>query len=589
MEFHLSVSANFFYIVHANAHQTGNYTPPSCKFNRVTMNFTVTSRGRQFDRLALMYFGDTEVWRTSTAEPTVNGIRWEYIKDMSEYLYFWNSPQTIIFDLGNLINDIYTGPFNTTLSATFFMSQDTVDPASLIIPISARKGAANAASVFTLPTDNATNTIIFPRNASRAVFSVSACGQATEEFWWSNALQSDVNTFIPVVGTLYGYSPFREVQVLIDGQLAGVHWPFPVIFTGGVVPGLWRPIVGIDAFDLREHEIDITPWLPTLSDGREHTFEIRVVGIVDDGKSGGSLTDSVGNSWLVTGKVFVWLDSDSKSITTGKAPTTHLPKPIISLSQSLTQNSTGANETLVYTTDVKRTISVSAQVTTQNKTFLSTWTQSLSVTNYGKYIAFGAVQQNNHTTSGLDKSTGGTLYSSSYKYPLYANSSYIVQPGGNFTIAAELMLGLDLSTHGRPVFPTGLQPFAQLPRTAPLVSGFSGTSLSTRQNGTAFYFGAPSVGVSSGFGSTAQEFTFRGLDLSGAVADRELYYRSVEAVNSTVVRDFESLIGTEVRSYDVPVHNVGKPQLIKGTVSPKAAIGRGAGAPKQLLVQAGAT
>ncbi|PVH84473.1 hypothetical protein DL98DRAFT_453307 [Cadophora sp. DSE1049] len=565
----------------------GNYTPPKCKFNRVSMNFTVTSRGRQFDRLALMYFGDTEVWRTSTAEPTANGIRWEYIKDMSEYLYFWNSPQTIIFDLGNLIDDTYTGPFNTTLSATFFTSQDIVDPASVIIPISARKGAVNSASVFTLPIENATNTIGFPRNANRAVFSVSACGQATEEFWWSNVLQSDVDTFVPVVGTLYGYSPFREVQILIDGQLAGVHWPFPVIFTGGVVPGLWRPIVGIDAFDLREHEIDITPWLPVLSDSKEHTFEIRVVGIVDDGKSGGSLTESVGSSWLVTGKIFIWLDSDSKSVTTGKAPTTHLPKPTISLSQSLTQNSTGANETLIYTTDVKRSISISSQVTTQNKTFLSTWTQTLSVANYGKFIAFGAVQQNNHTTTGLDQSTGGSLYKSSYMYPLYANSSYIVQPSGNFTIEADIMLGLDLSFQGEPVFPTGLQPFAQLPRTAPLVSGFSGTSLSTRQNGTAFYFGAPSVGVSSGFGSTAQEFTFRGVELSGAVADRELYYRNVEAVNSTVVRDFESLVGSEVRSYEVPVKNTGKPQLVKGTVSPKAALGRGAGAPKQLLVQGG--
>ncbi|KAG4429615.1 hypothetical protein IFR05_014905 [Cadophora sp. M221] len=566
----------------------GNYTPPKCKFNRVTMNFTVTSRGRQFDRLALMYFGDTEVWRTSTAEPTANGIRWEYIKDMSEYLYFWNSPQTMIFDLGNLIDNTYTGPFNTTLSATFSTSKESSEPASVIIPISARKGAANAASVFSLPADNATNAIRVPRNANRAVFSVSACGQATEEFWWSNVLQSDIYTFVPVAGTLYGYSPFREVQVLIDGQLAGVHWPFPVIFTGGVVPGLWRPIVGIDAFDLREHEIDITPWLPLLSDGAEHTFEIRVVGIVDDGKSSGSLTETVGSSWLVTGKIFLWLDLDSNSITTGKAPTFHLPKPEISVSQSLTQNATGANETLVYTTNVKRSISISSLVTTQNKTFLSTWTQSLSVKNYGKFIAFGAVQQNNHTTTGMDKSTGGTVYESSYTYPLYANISYIAQPSGNFTIEAELMLGLDLAIHGKAVFPTGMQTFAQLPRTSDLVFGLSGTSLSTRQNGSAYYFAAPSVGVSSGFGSTSQEFTFKGVDLSGGVADKEFYYRNVEAVNSTVVRDFESLVGTEVRSYEeVPVKNTGKAQLVMGTVSPKAAIGRGFGAPKQLLVQGG--
>jgi len=111
----------------------GNYTPPSCEFNRVVLNFSVVSQGRQFDRLAIMYFGDTEVckctqasygekkqeegtylgcWarltgttgRTSTAEPTSPpGISWIYLKDMTEYLYFWKSPQKLIFDLGNLI------------------------------------------------------------------------------------------------------------------------------------------------------------------------------------------------------------------------------------------------------------------------------------------------------------------------------------------------------------------------------------------------------------------------------------------------------------------------------------------------------
>lgn len=403
------------------------------------MNFTVTSEGRQFDRLALMYLGDTEIFRTSTAEPTVNGIEWTYIKDMSEYLYFWNSPQTIIFDLGNLVDSTYTGLYNTTLTASFFTSQDTIEPASVIIPISARKGAVNAASLFTLPGDNATNTISFPRNVNRAVFSVSACGQATEEFWWSNVLQSNINTFEAVDGTLYGYSPFREVQILIDGQLAGVQWPFPVIFTGGVVPGLWRPIVGIDAFDLREHEIDITPWLPVLCNGAEHTFEIKVAGLLDDGRGTATITETVGSSWYVTGKIFIWLDDNAESVTTGAEPSVFLPAPTINISQKLGQNSTGANQTLEYTTDVQRDLSISSLITSQKGTFLSTWTQSLSVSNYGLYTDYGAVQQNNQTTSGVDQSTGATFYKSSYWYPLYANTSYIVAPSGNFTIDAVVV------------------------------------------------------------------------------------------------------------------------------------------------------
>lgn len=101
-------------------------------------------------------------------------------------------------------------------------------------------------------------------------------------FWWSNVLQSKVDTPKHTTGSMHGLSPFREVQVLIYGFLAGVDWPFPVIFSGAVIPSLHRPIAGIQAFDLRQHQIDITPWLPLLCDGKRHTFAIRVVGVEDD-------------------------------------------------------------------------------------------------------------------------------------------------------------------------------------------------------------------------------------------------------------------------------------------------------------------
>ena len=58
----------------------GEYVPPKCAFNRVTWNLTVVSAGRQFDRLGIVYLGDVEVFRTSTAEPTADGIRWTYLK-----------------------------------------------------------------------------------------------------------------------------------------------------------------------------------------------------------------------------------------------------------------------------------------------------------------------------------------------------------------------------------------------------------------------------------------------------------------------------------------------------------------------------
>lgn len=276
----------------------GSYAPPGCDFNRVTFNLTVTAAGRQFDRLGAVYFGDVEIWRTSTAEPTATGIVWTYLKDMSHYLSLFKEPQKLIFDLGNQITSVYTAPFEATLEATFFTADDIVVPADMIISVSAQLSSTNMASAWQVPPSNASSTLSLPRNVNRAVFSIAATGQIDEEFWYSNVLSSEVNTFPQGGGTLLGYSPFREVQLFIDGRLAGVVFPFPIIFTGGIVPGFWRPIVGIDAFDLREDEIDITPWLPLLCDGNDHTFNIRIAGIDDDGRGNGVLTEMVGSYWV---------------------------------------------------------------------------------------------------------------------------------------------------------------------------------------------------------------------------------------------------------------------------------------------------
>lgn len=518
----------------------GDYTPPSCKFNRVIMNFTATSRGRQFDRLAVMYFNDTEIWRTSTAEPTTNGIIFEYTKDMTAYLSLWSKHQKIIFDLGNVINDVYTGPFNTTLIATFFTTSENVVPATQIIPISARKGSINSPSAFVLPSDTAVNSISLPKNTNRAVVSIGACGQAMEEFWWGNVLQSDIHTFDIDDMTLNGFSPFREVQLLIDGKLAGVYWPFPVIFTGGVVPGLWRPIVGIDTYDLREHQIDITPWLGVILDGNSHTFEIRVAGIQQyQNDVTGKLTESVGDNWVVTGKVFIWLDSDSAAITTGTQPEINLPDPLIYISHSISQNSTGANETITYTANVQRSLSITSTIETTGGSYQANWSQNLSTSNYGHYEAQGAIQITNQTTSGVDESRGAFSYKTIYSYPLWTNTTSKVLSDGNYSLDAVVNRGLSIYTEGSTLYPTGIEAFFHNSSEKSLSDSLSSTQLDTTQKGAARYFSKNSTSSARSFGETEQEFKLQGVD--DEANGFELYYRKVLAQNGTISLDIERL------------------------------------------------
>jgi len=205
------------------------------------------------------------------------------------------------------------------------------------------------------------------------------------------------------------------------------------------------------------------------------------------------------------------------------------------------------------------------------------------VRNYGLYTAYGAVQQNNQSTTGVDESTGGVYYKASYSYPLYANTSYIISTSGNYSIGAQLIMGLDLTISGQAVFPGDLQS----PLGYSSAPTFSGTSLSTTQNGTASYFASPSTGTSSSFGTTSQEFTFNGVDATSGTIDTNLYYRNVEAVNATVVRDYERFAGVEIASHGSPPPTVGLGSSAEGVTSPKAALGRGPGNPKQVLIQGG--
>ncbi|MCJ1251956.1 hypothetical protein MMC30_009194 [Trapelia coarctata] len=549
------------------------------------MNFTVTSRGRQFDRLALMYLGDVEVFRTSTAEPTVNGIVWTYVKEMQQYDALWKVNQKILFDLGNLVDSTYTGIYNTSLTAIFFTIPDSPPTADEILPISAMQSAHNQGSVFSVPGQNASVSYTLPQNVNRAVVSLQACGQGTEEFWYTNTFTSEENTFAATTGALYGGSPWREVQLLIDGQLAGVSWPFPVIFTGGIVPGLWRPIVGIDAFDLREHEIDISPFLPVLLDGNPHSFEIRVASLGDDGSGQATLVETPGSYWLVSGKIFLFLDT-AGHVTTGSKPTIEAPVPSFTLSSTVTQNAAGENETLTYSLSVSRQLSITSTIHTSSGSQAVSWIQDLTYSNFNALTAQGLTQTTTQSTKGSDHSSSG--YLNTYNYPISVTSSYSVSSSGALSINGSLSHGLDFNVYGPSIMPSGIQTFnitspsifsiagkpvpqeIQLPNNIPV---FSGALLSTTQTGDAVYYSSKNGSYS--YGTTEQDFVFQGAQVGNGVG-YELYSRHVKAVNASVVEDEERLAG---RSFGVGTGNPGLGVELQSGLgdSVRAILGRGPG------------
>lgn len=341
------------------------------------------------------------------------------------------------------------------------------------------------------------------------------------------------------------------MQLYIDGMLAGVQWPFPVIFTGGVNPALWYPIVGIDAFELREYEIDITPFLPLLCDGHSHTFEMKVVGLDENGNVTARLSTEVGSNWVLSGKIFIWQDELGDSVTTGSSPKLEIGEPTIAVTRHITTNSTGSNETLSYSTSIQRHLSISSSLTTASGTIEVSWTQTLNHTDIGQFLNFGNIQSNTITTTGRDTSLLGdaTGFVRSYSYPLFANSSFRDLSNGSNSFNATLSRSKLVNMTGKALYATGLQPFAALPLTRQVSLKAQGTTYANIQSGNATRFIAPNGNSNASFasGSTSQSVRLgakSGAGELGMMPDTELYFRGVAAVNGTL-RENEERIGRQ--------------------------------------------
>ncbi|KAJ6440434.1 peptide-N4-(N-acetyl-beta-glucosaminyl)asparagine amidase A [Purpureocillium lavendulum] len=549
-----------------------DYEPPEgFDFDRVLLNLTVVSKGRQYDRLAIMWLGDIEVWRTSTAEPKPDpGIAWTYWKDMTHYLSLWKKSQRLIFDLGNLVNDKYTGSFNATLVATFIQERTTRvgpkdPPADLIIPISARRGDGSAGSAFTYPDEKAENQISFPSNIRRAVVSIAANGQADEEFWWSNVPDEGTNTFPDA--PLLGLSSFREVRLRIDDQLAGLSWPFPVVFTGGVSPPLHRPIVGPEAFDIREQEVDITPWLGLLCDGNSHNFSMEVVGEDDR---------VVPRYWVLSAKIFIWL-TEKDQATKGCRPKVQLSGP-----DYVPGADSKENEYLSYNQTAGRVLTVKSRIKrgTDHHSYVS-WTQAFNMTNRGSVTKGGDAQDVWAHYHGEDKATedGVEAYTSLYDYSLQLSYLASSDKGYSLVLDANLTQGEDRAIRGRTVFPTGLESFLWVLGT----DNKLGVSQKTTRKGRGIFLQKTGGTNSTGFGTTDETYEMGGWpnahESDGPwqhAPDPVLYSREIQVVNETTTLDLQVIWnGTNHNVFKAPSE---VPVVAAGSgFAPLMAKGQGAG------------
>jgi hypothetical protein len=302
---------------------TFNFTPaqhgPWAKIVFVA-DFNCTA-GRQFDRTAMVFLGNTNIYYGTTQEPGASmSPSWHVERDLTDYAPLFTKPQTGDVVLGSVVDNTYTGVLSASAYLLFYPAGKNVPaahPANLVMPLNVKGSAA------TLPDAKTplAATFTFPTNVVRIYLDLIVQGQIGDEFWYLSVPDNLKDKLRSRGGTA-----FREGEISIDGTPAGVAPVYPWIYTGGIDPFWWRPIPGVQAYNFAPYRVDLTPFAAMLDDGNPHTVAINV------------FNDS--NYFNVTGTLLVYTDPFKKHVTGAvTVNTVGTPNPVVTT--NLMTSSTG--------------------------------------------------------------------------------------------------------------------------------------------------------------------------------------------------------------------------------------------------------
>ncbi|GJN14294.1 hypothetical protein PR202_gb01098 [Eleusine coracana subsp. coracana] len=306
---------------------TAAYAPPAdcpAPWSLVSLSFSVAVAGDQYDRVAAVWLDGVELLRTTTAEPAPGGVRWTVRRDVTRYASLLRAPPGGVLSvmLENLVNDEFTGVFNVSISFQFHgapaylsgvnanapatLPKSYFEPADLILPVSDPAGESTGGFWFRL--QNASHAgsrlVTIPSNAYRAVLEVFVSPHADDEFWYSNP--PDLYIRENNLSTARGNAAYREVVAAVDRRFAGSFVPFPVVYTGGVNPLFWQPVAALGAFHLPSYDLELTPFLGLLADGKAHEVALTVVDAIAE--------------WRVDANLHLWLDPNASDVAAAVGP-----------------------------------------------------------------------------------------------------------------------------------------------------------------------------------------------------------------------------------------------------------------------------
>jgi hypothetical protein len=394
--------------------------------------------GRQFDRTAELYLGNTNLYFGTTPEPIRTAANnWHIERDITDYSALLTKAQQGFMNLQNCTTDC-PAPYNTLLTGVFTVNAEiefypaprhehAVRVPDAVLPlVQTNSGGSNFPAFLFSPSDQYATTFTLPQNIEEVYLDVISQSQSTDEQWFA-CFPNDLSSINLDYGC--GNTDFRETEVTIDGQPAGIAPVSPWVYTG-FLPDQWRPIPAAQTLDFVPYRVNLTPFAGLLNDGNPHTISLSVF---DD--------DSY---FSASASLLLYLDHDSDRVTGALTDNTlAAPSPVVS------ENLTGTSE-VTGTIGVKnsRNYSIEGFVNTSHG---RVWTSVFNRQNFfsTQNIDFDVVNQNI-----LDQKTSVQTSLNSTTTVRSRRGIRITQQDFSFPITVDFVFPVNSTTFGFTVVTT---------------------------------------------------------------------------------------------------------------------------------------
>jgi hypothetical protein len=435
---------NYRFAFFSDTAQTFPIAPPSgCAgpWKKVVFEADFSENGgRQFDRTAAIFFANANIYFGTTPEPlqTLTNT-WHIEREVTDYSALLTTPQQGTIILANCTTDC-PAPYNTLLTGIFTVNanlefypathdddedgrgQRVPDQVLPLLQING-SGGINLPATLSSPTDQLSTTFTLPTNTEQAYLDVVSQSQGTDEQWFG-CFPNDLANINEVYGC--GNTAFRETEITIDGQLAGIAPISPWVYTG-FLPDQWSPIPAVQTLDFVPYRVNLTPFASLLSNGQPHTIALSVFNHEDH--------------FSETASLLLFLDKKTTQITGALTRNTLTsPSPVVTENLQGTDTVTGTiNVTSNRNYKIAGYVNTShGKVTTlvsQQQKFSGDQTVDFDTVNFSVLDQNTSVQTSVSSTTTVSSDEGTTVTRDNFSFPITLEFVFPTTSRFGFTVA----------------------------------------------------------------------------------------------------------------------------------------------------------